>query len=54
MSPYNLLLLLVPKKDGTFCLVIDYRNLNAQAIQDLTPLPVVNDVLAQLGGAKHT
>ena len=51
-SPYNSPLFLVPKKDGTFWLVIDYRKLNAQTIPDRTPMPVINDVLAQLGGAK--
>ena len=47
MSPYNSPLLLVSKKDWTFCLVIDHRKLNAQTIQGLTPMPVINDVPAQ-------
>ena len=51
-SNYDSPLLLVPKKDGTFRLVIDYRKLNAQTILDRMPMPITNDVLAQLGGAK--
>ena len=45
-------LLLVPKKDGSWRLVIDFRNLNSQTVPDRLPMPVISDVLAQLGGAR--
>ena len=51
-SPYNSPLLLIPKKDGSWRLVIDYRKLNSSTVPDRMPMPVINDVLAQLGGAK--
>ena len=51
-SPYNSPLLLVPKKDGSWRMVIDYRRLNEQTVQERFPMPVISEVLAQLGGAK--
>ena len=51
-SPYYSPLLLVPKKDGGWRLVIDYRHLNSQTVPDRLPMPVINDVLALRGGAQ--
>ena len=50
-SPYNSPLLLVPKKDGSWRLVIDFRRLNAVTVPDRMPMPVLDEVLANLGGA---
>ena len=51
-SPYNSPLLLVPKKNNEWRLVVDFRKLNQNTVPDRFPMPVINDVLAQLGGAK--
>ena len=51
-SPYNSPLLLVPKKDGGWRLVVDYRKLNSQMVSHRLPMQVINDALVQLGGAQ--
>ena len=48
-SPWNSPLLLVPKKDGTFRPVIDYRKLNSKTVPDRFPLPVLQDLLHDVG-----
>lgn len=50
-SPYNSPLLLVPKKDGSWRLVIDYRRLNSVTIPDRMPMPILSEVIANLSGA---
>ena len=52
LSPYNSPLLLVPKKDGSWRLVIDYRQLNKQTVPDRLPMPHFEEALTQLSGAK--
>ncbi|KAF8754651.1 hypothetical protein RHS01_05817 [Rhizoctonia solani] len=42
----------VPKKDGSCCLVVDYRCLNNRTKKNVYPLPRPNDLMAQLRGAK--
>ena len=39
-SDWNFPLILVPKPDGTFRPVVDYRKLNEKDIPDRLPLPV--------------
>jgi hypothetical protein len=42
----------VKKKDGTLRLCIDYRQLNKVTIKNKYPLPWINDLFDQVGGAK--
>ena len=51
-SPYAAPLLLVPKKDETWRTVLDYRALNLVTKMDRHPLPLIQDIFDQLGGAK--
>ena len=44
-------MLFVKKKDGSFLLCIDYRELNKVTIQNKYPLPRINDLFDQLQGA---
>ncbi len=48
-SPWNLPLFLVPKKDGQYRPVIDFRKVNEVTEDDRNPLPVLSDLLMSLG-----
>lgn len=48
-SPWNSPLFLVPKKDGGWRPVIDYRKVNQQTVKDRYPLPVLSTLLQSLG-----
>ena len=49
----HLLIVLVPKKDGTVCFCIDFRKVNALTLKDQFPLPLISEVLDSLGSAKY-
>jgi len=49
-SPWGVLF--VKKKDGTFCLCIDYRQLNKVTMKNRYPLPRIDDLFDQLKGAR--
>jgi hypothetical protein len=50
-SPYAAPLLLVPKKDNMWRVVLDFRCLNLVTKMDRHPLPLIQDKIDQLGGA---
>ncbi|GKB43401.1 putative reverse transcriptase domain-containing protein [Tanacetum coccineum] len=47
-SPWRAPVLFVKKKDGSFCMCIDYRELNKLTIKNRYPLPRIDDLFDQL------
>ena len=52
-SPYNFPIILVPKKDGNWRLVVDFRKLNDVTIPDRFPTHDMRTLLSSLGGNKY-
>ena len=50
ISPWGAPVLFVKKKDGTWRLCIDYRQLNKVTIRNKYPLPMIDDLFDQLQG----
>ncbi|GKA60537.1 putative reverse transcriptase domain-containing protein, partial [Tanacetum coccineum] len=51
-SPWGAPVLFVKKKDGSFRMCIDYRELNKLTVKNRYPLPRINDLFDQLQGSR--
>ncbi|GKB54574.1 putative reverse transcriptase domain-containing protein [Tanacetum coccineum] len=52
-SPWGAPILFVKKKDESFRMCIDYRELNKLTIKNRYPLPMIDDLLDQLQGSQY-
>jgi len=51
-SPQTLPVFFVSKKDGSKRMVMDYHNLNEQTIKNNYPLPLITDLIDNMGSKK--
>ena len=52
VSPWREPVLFIKKKDGTFRMCIDYKQLNKIIFKNKYPLPRINDMFDDIDGAK--